>query len=180
MRRPGDPLGQSLLPLRARTLEGRDMLPFRRGDVAVQIGQFGNGLTQQRATRITAAGMFDVDKRLVGGGQPAGNLTPDRRVRTIARRAGRTRPVSRPLFDDLSCTPATPVPQIASGRPDRRQDERADPTRLERIPRAGEMPPAVSPGPPLPDARWDSYPILTPNILERLCLSKTFTSRLRT
>ena len=61
------------------------MLPFRRGDVAVQIGQFGDGFAQQRATRITAAGVFDVDKRLVGGGQPAGNLTPDRLVRTIVR-----------------------------------------------------------------------------------------------
>ena len=50
----------------------------------------------------------------------------------------------------------------------------------QRIPRAGEIPPAVSPGPPLPDARWNSYPILTPNISERFCLSKTFTWRLRT
>ena len=61
------------------------MLALRGSDIAVQIGQFGNGFAQQRATRITAAGMVDVGKRLVGGGQPAGNLTPDRMIRTIAR-----------------------------------------------------------------------------------------------
>src|SRR6266851_5475445 len=82
--RCGDSLGQSLLPLRSRALKGRDMVPLGLGDLPVQIGQFGYGSAQQRTTIITAAGMFDVGKRLVGWRQAAGNLTPHPRGRTIA------------------------------------------------------------------------------------------------
>ena len=84
MRRLGDSLGQSVLPLRARALEGRDMVPLRLGHLPVQIDQFGDRSTQQRTTIITAAGMFDVGKRLVGWCQATGNLTPHRRARAIA------------------------------------------------------------------------------------------------
>ena len=84
MRCPGDSLGQFLLPLCARAVEGRDMLPLRLGDLPVQAGQFGDRSVQQRTTIITATGMFDVGKRLVGWGQATGNLTPHRRARTIA------------------------------------------------------------------------------------------------
>src|SRR2546425_10931948 len=80
----GDLLGQSQLPLRARALEDGDKRPLRLGDLPVQIGHFGYRFAQQRTTTITAAGMFEVDKRLAGWCQSAGNLTPYRRARTIA------------------------------------------------------------------------------------------------
>ena len=61
---PSDSLGQFPLPFRARALESRDLLPLGFGDLSVQIGHLGYRLAQQRTAMITAAGMFNVDKRL--------------------------------------------------------------------------------------------------------------------
>jgi hypothetical protein len=81
---PGDLLGEFLLPVRARALEERDKRSLRLGGLPAQIGHFGYRFAQQRATMITAAGMFEVDKRLAWWCEAAGNLTPYHRVRTIA------------------------------------------------------------------------------------------------
>ena len=72
----GDLLGQSLLPFSARALEDRDKRPILLGGFTVQIGHFGYGSAQQRTTMITAAGMFEVDQRLPGWCEAAGNLMP--------------------------------------------------------------------------------------------------------
>ncbi len=61
------------------------MLPLLLGDLTVQIGQFDYRIAQQRTTMVTAAGVFDIGKRLVGVVSATGNLTPYLRARTIAR-----------------------------------------------------------------------------------------------
>ena len=76
--------------------------------------------------------------------------------------AAATQPVACPSSGDRVGDRAMPGPQIAPGRPDRRQDEDAYPLRRARIPHAGEIPPAASPVPPFQRARWDLCPKLTP------------------
>ena len=60
------------------------MLPLCFGNLSVQIGHLGYRPVQQRSAVITAAGMFNVSKRLAGWCQAAGNLMPHRRARTVA------------------------------------------------------------------------------------------------
>jgi hypothetical protein len=76
--------GQSLLPIRACALQGRNLLSLLGGQLPVYLGKFGYRFTQQWTTMIATAGVFDVDKGLVGVRQTNCNLAPHRRARTIA------------------------------------------------------------------------------------------------
>src|SRR5260370_40133928 len=81
---------------------------------------------------------------------------PDNRPRAVP-----TQPASSSV-GDLVGAPATPVPRIALGRSDRRQDEGVHSARPAPNLRAGETPRAVSPSPPFRCARCEFSPKLAP------------------